>query len=480
MNKSLLQTFILSLAVTFCFANNSNLKISLQNPCDAAITPGEIGYDQIVCEDDNTPLKLEELAAPTGYPDGYEFLWIYTNTNPNAQTIVWYPINAATNKSYQPEPLTATTWFRRCVRPVGCDIYTGESNIIKLELEDCVIDCSLFTSNIIVQEEITCFGDSDGQIQVETDGGLAPYTYEWSHSTIQSDLAEDLAKGTYAVTVTDANDCTAVSAVSLNSPNAFSVSYDISPETCVGEDGAIYVQVSGGIQPYTFLWGNGFGTNQNLENVPAGYYVVWIQDANGCKTATEMTVTKECDPLIIDFDNKALQTVENELITIQWTSINEQEGGTYLVERSRNNIDFNLLCSMTGAGFETLGHTYICHDQDPFAGTSFYRIVYVNPDLGKTISESQSIFIENEGSSKILIYPNPVVNTASVNFLKPLDSPTPIKIFNKNGNQIQFVIAQSGKTIQNLDLSNFPSGQYLIYVEMESQKSEVHQVLKSE
>jgi hypothetical protein len=193
-----------------------------------------------------------------------------------------------------------------------------------------------------------------------------------------------------------------------------------------------------------------------------------------------MTVTKECDPLIIDFDNKALQTVENELITIQWTSINEQEGGTYLVERSRNNIDFNLLCSMTGAGFETLGHTYICHDQDPFAGTSFYRIVYVNPDLGKTISESQSIFIENEGSSKILIYPNPVVNTASVNFLKPLDSPTPIKIFNKNGNQIQFVIAQSGKTIQNLDLSNFPSGQYLIYVEMESQKSEVHQVLKSE
>lgn len=486
MVKTLLQTIAFSLITITSFANNLNEykalneKNNFLNPCDVIITPGEIGTSQVVCINDNTPLKLEEITAPTGNLDGYEFLWIYTNTDPSAQTIVWFPINSATEKSYQPEPAFETVWYRRCVRPVGCDVYTAESNIIKIEVDDCAVDCSLFTTNISVVEDITCFGEVDGSVQVEMNGGLAPFSYEWSHSNIQSDIATNIGEGTYSVTVTDANDCTSVATVSLKAPDALSVSYDIFPETCAGEDGAIFINVSGGVAPYSFLWGNGFGTNAFLENLSAGHYVVWIQDANGCKTATEMTVAKECDPLIIDFDDKGLQNVGDEAVVVHWVSENEQDGGTYIVEKSRNNIDFNILCSMTGQGFETNGKAYTCIDENPFEGTSFYRIVHVSPEAGKTISTSQSVYVENEGLSKVLIYPNPVVETVSVNFLKPTQTETTIRVFNQTGNTIQSVTVENGQTIQNLNLSGIPAGQYTIYVEKEGQRPETHRIFKGE
>ncbi|MFM7838876.1 MAG: SprB repeat-containing protein, partial [Chitinophagaceae bacterium] len=55
----------------------------------------------------------------------------------------------------------------------------------------------------------TCYDSKDGKAIVVASGGTAPYTYSWATSpTAQTgDTATGLARGSYSVTITDANGC---------------------------------------------------------------------------------------------------------------------------------------------------------------------------------------------------------------------------------------------------------------------------------
>jgi len=64
---------------------------------------------------------------------------------------------------------------------------------------------------------ISCYGSNDGSISVNVTGGVAPYNYIWSNGQSGSSI-QNLAKGTYIVTVTDANNCTSTQTFSITEP----------------------------------------------------------------------------------------------------------------------------------------------------------------------------------------------------------------------------------------------------------------------
>lgn len=97
--------------------------------CQNIVNPGAICCNQTICEG-QTPALLTEALAPIGGSGALEYLWmeyIQIGSSP-AQ---WYPIAGATAISYQPGPLTKTTFFMRCVRRAGCENYS-ESNIVTI------------------------------------------------------------------------------------------------------------------------------------------------------------------------------------------------------------------------------------------------------------------------------------------------------------------------------------------------------------
>ncbi len=76
-------------------------------------------------------------------------------------------------------------------------------------------------------------------------------------------------------------------------------SVNIMPVTCFGENtGGIDITLSGGSGNYTFQWDNG-ATTEDLQNVPAGDYSVFITDNNGGNSisAGPYTITQN-DPII--------------------------------------------------------------------------------------------------------------------------------------------------------------------------------------
>lgn len=149
---------------------------------------------------------------------------------------------------------------------------------------------------------INCFGGSTGSATVATTGGTAPYTYKWSNNATTQSLS-NLVTGTYIVTVTDANQCSALDTVVITQPTALQVSLTVNNIVCTSQQiGAITALPAGGTSPYTYKWSNN-ATTVAINNLPAGSYTVTVTDARGCTiTATSgvaqvpnlsLSITKE-------------------------------------------------------------------------------------------------------------------------------------------------------------------------------------------
>src|SRR6185312_1963203 len=54
----------------------------------------------------------------------------------------------------------------------------------------------------------------NGSASISVSGGTAPYSYSWTTGST-TDSATGLCKGTYTVTVTDANNCTATQKITI-------------------------------------------------------------------------------------------------------------------------------------------------------------------------------------------------------------------------------------------------------------------------
>ncbi len=140
-----------------------------------------------------------------------------------------------------------------------------------------------------------CSGASEGSISVTPSGGTPPYQYAWAHGATDS-LATGLSAGTYQLTVSDANGCSASLTATVQEAAPLELSYAVTHVACFGEaSGAIDVQLSGGSPPYTFSWEgpNGFTSNQpSLSAIPAGEYQLTVSDSLGCTTAAAIAISQ--------------------------------------------------------------------------------------------------------------------------------------------------------------------------------------------
>lgn len=74
------------------------------------------------------------------------------------------------------------------------------------------------TGPATIVSAITTYGGSNGSVKVTPNGGVAPYTVIWSNASTATTLT-GLSAGTYAVTTTDANNCTVSASVTLANPS---------------------------------------------------------------------------------------------------------------------------------------------------------------------------------------------------------------------------------------------------------------------
>lgn len=137
--------------------------------------------------------------------------------------------------------------------------------------------------------QISCRNAADGSISVGASGGTGALSYTLNPGNIVNSTGNfsGLSAGTYSVTVSDANNCqiTSNNFILIN-PSAVSITNinQVNP-TCFGfTNGSISILASGGtgILQYSIDGGTTYQTSSTFNNLPVGFYNIYVKDANDC------------------------------------------------------------------------------------------------------------------------------------------------------------------------------------------------------
>ena len=149
------------------------------------------------------------------------------------------------------------------------------------------------TVAITSQGNNSCFNACDGFASALVAGGSAPFSYNWMPGSVAGAAVNNLCAGTYTVTVTDLNGCSANTTVNITQPVALVASITSTNVTCFGAcNGTANAVYTGGTGPYTFLWTPTLQTTPNITSVCAGVYNLGVTDGNGCIANASAVITE--------------------------------------------------------------------------------------------------------------------------------------------------------------------------------------------
>lgn len=136
-----------------------------------------------------------------------------------------------------------------------------------------------------------CFGDTKGALLVKASGGVGGYTYAWSNGATAT-KNDNLAAGTYQLTITDKNQCVHTNSATVTQPDSLTAQFDLTDPACAsGRDGSIKILPSGGTAPYQFSMDNkNFSTTSTLIGLKANDYKIYVKDRNNCTFFDKVTI----------------------------------------------------------------------------------------------------------------------------------------------------------------------------------------------
>ncbi len=157
-----------------------------------------------------------------------------------------------------------------------------------------------------VKTDVRCNGESNGTARITVSGGCPPHSFMWSIGGVTGPMVENLAAGTYTVTVSDASTPanTQTVSVTINQPMLLNVGTPAitNAMTPTSNDGRITITPTGGTAPYMTAW-TGPSTipnnTTNAGNLMPGTYSVVVTDANGCTAqSTGITLGSGAAPMV--------------------------------------------------------------------------------------------------------------------------------------------------------------------------------------
>ena len=264
-----------------------------------------------------------------------------------------------------------------------------------------VIDANGFSasSNLILISNPTLLelmaSTNGAQITASATGGTANYQYSIDGSNYQTGSTFDnLNNGIYTVYVQDENDCVDTEMVTISVDMLVAVAEVQNTINCAGDaTGVIVVNGTGGTAPYMYGQGNGFQQNNQFDNLTAGNYTFFIQDANQQETSVNIVLDEPASISLIASTDQAAATLTAQGGTPPY--IYSMDGGNF----QQSNLFDNL---SQGAHEATVLDAFECAANIVFninINALAAEVFLLNPILC-TGDESASIVVEvSEGTS---------------------------------------------------------------------------------
>lgn len=217
---------------------------------------------------------------------------------------------------------------------------------------------------------IGCFGDANGSIQLNISGGVSPYSSTWNNSLTGASLSH-LGPGSYDVTVSDSHNCSLTRNFIITQPAELTTTAISTNAGCFGEPVSASVTALGGTPPLTIAWQDG-STFFNNQNIPANTnFSFTVTDGNDCAKTGMVNLNSPAELIInSSYNNIRCKGEKNGSINISITggvnpyisiwniglsgnSLNNLNPGNYIVTvHDANNCSVTKSFYITEAPFE--------------------------------------------------------------------------------------------------------------------------------
>ncbi|HEY0900294.1 MAG TPA: hypothetical protein VGD90_13235, partial [Sphingobacteriaceae bacterium] len=180
----------------------------------------------------------------------------------------------------------------------------GTYTVLAKDANSCVSNSGTFTItepppltlSIISATPVSCWGNSDGLIKVNGNGGIPGYEYSLTNAFPASPVGEFnyLSAGNYTVYVKDSQGNTTSVNVSISTPQELRMTTTGTDISCRGaNNGSITVSPTGGTAPYRIsVDGNAYLAQTSFTGLSAGMHWITVMDANGCTSTGSITINE--------------------------------------------------------------------------------------------------------------------------------------------------------------------------------------------
>jgi gliding motility-associated-like protein len=333
-------------------------------------------FDRSVRENDIceiNPNYYHLIGRPQG-TDPVQVITYFETTETNwSQVVHWQnvpqweltsPIVAGNSGGFR--TLTITAWNDFTLQPFAFSIPSPNIDLILSKVKNP-----------------TCFGLTDGSIEVVLTTGTPPFTFGWSPNGQTTQDIFDLGAGNYNLAITDSNGCVTnvPQTFTLVEPAEILLSAVATDVLCNGgNNGALNLTVTNGIPNFDFAWSS-TATTEDISGLQAGDYTVTVTDFNNC-TKTETFTVEAPDQLVAS------------LTPLNVSCYNAGDGGIN-TEISGGVPGYNYLWSEGGATTQDLsnlaGGTYAVTVTDNNGCTTVETVQVINPDQFVVVGSNDTI-----------------------------------------------------------------------------------------
>jgi gliding motility-associated-like protein len=212
------------------------------------------------------------------------------------------------------------------------------------------------TSNIVIQKNVACYGQSNGKARVIVVGGILPYSYLWSNG-ITIDSTSTLNSGIHYVRITDTKNCKDSVSFTITQPDSLHANLSLYNPRCHNTLGSIKVNPLGGTAPYQFsINASAFSSTDSFTNLLGIGHSIVVLDNNFCSktfsplliTPSQLTATYKVDSvrcfgastgrIIVNYSGgTGTKTIRSNTIINAGDTVKNLSAGNYLIEVSDAN-----------------------------------------------------------------------------------------------------------------------------------------------
>lgn len=146
-------------------------------------------------------------------------------------------------------------------------------------------------------------------------------------------------------------------------------------------------------------------------------------------------------------------------VQLNWKSYSELTTRYFYIQKSLDGIHFNTIDSIANTATFNLVKNFTYTDKFPADGFNFYRLTTIDVDGNIKLSNVSVINLLRISTTKVSIYPTPVINIATVNITGNIGNRI-FSIFDANGRIIKTYPIADGESFIKIDRNNMPAGIY--------------------